>query len=176
VISLSVLFWMFVILFALIGATRGWAKEILVTSGVILAIFLIKSQEILLPLTQNTITPRSSFWVQIAILGVITFLGYQVPKMSRRFNNRNFIRGIFENVILGFFLGALNGYLLFGTAWYFVMEAGYPFDWISAPDQGSDIGQNVMDLLEILPPQWLQTPAIYIAAAVALVFILVVFI
>lgn len=175
-ISLAVLFWMFVMLFALIGASRGWAKELLVTACVILAIFIIRSQESLLPLPVNYAIPRTSFWLQMSILGAITFLGYQVPKFSRRFNNRHVLRGTFENILSGLILGALNGYLLFGTAWYFVMDAGYPFDWIAAPDQSSEIGQNVMDLLEILPPQWLQTPAIYIASAVALVFILVVFI
>ena len=39
-INLSVLFWI-AIMFALIGAMRGWAKEVLVTSGVIVALFLV---------------------------------------------------------------------------------------------------------------------------------------
>ena len=37
-ISLAVVFWMYVILFAIIGGMRGWAKEILVTFSVILAL------------------------------------------------------------------------------------------------------------------------------------------
>ena len=36
-VSLTFMFWLFVLLFAIIGATRGWAKEILVTFAVILA-------------------------------------------------------------------------------------------------------------------------------------------
>ncbi len=36
-VSLIVIFWMYVILFAIIGGMRGWAKELLVTFSVILA-------------------------------------------------------------------------------------------------------------------------------------------
>ena len=39
-ISLTVLFGLFVILFGVIGAMRGWAKELLVTSAVVLGLFL----------------------------------------------------------------------------------------------------------------------------------------
>ncbi len=39
-ISLSVLFWVFVILFAVIGLTRGWAKELMVSFSVILGLFV----------------------------------------------------------------------------------------------------------------------------------------
>ena len=48
-ISLSVLFWIYVIMFALIGAMRGWAKEVLVTSGVIVALFLVTILETFVP-------------------------------------------------------------------------------------------------------------------------------
>jgi hypothetical protein len=44
-ISLTVLFWVFIILFAIIGAMRGWSKELLVTFSVILALFLIEVLE-----------------------------------------------------------------------------------------------------------------------------------
>lgn len=37
-VSLSFVFWMYVILFSIIGGMRGWAKELLVTFSVILAL------------------------------------------------------------------------------------------------------------------------------------------
>ena len=40
-ISLVSAFWLFVIIFGLIGAMRGWAKELLVAFSVILAIFIV---------------------------------------------------------------------------------------------------------------------------------------
>ena len=39
-ISLAVLFWMYLLLFGVIGALRGWAKEILVLFSLVLALFL----------------------------------------------------------------------------------------------------------------------------------------
>ena len=41
-VSLTVLFGLLVLLFAVIGAMRGWAKELLVTSAVVLALFIIQ--------------------------------------------------------------------------------------------------------------------------------------
>lgn len=175
-ISLSVLFWMYVIMFALIGAMRGWAKEILVTSGVILALFLVTVLETFIPFFRNNLTAESSFWVRMVILILMVFFGYQGPKIPRMIESRKFVRERFEDVLLGCFLGGVNGYLIFGTAWYFLMEAGYPFAWISPPDTLTEAGQNALGLIEILPPQWLQPPLIYIAVALAFVFILVVFI
>jgi hypothetical protein len=175
-ISLSVLFWMFVIMFALIGAMRGWAKEILVTSGVIVAIFLVTILETYMPILRNDLTSESTFWVRIVILIIMVFFGYQSPKFPRNIDNRKFVRDRFEDLLLGCFLGGVNGFMIFGTAWYYLMEAGYPFDWISAPDLLTEAGQSAVGLLEILPPVWLQAPLIYIAVALAFVFILVVFI
>jgi hypothetical protein len=40
----------------------------------------------------------------------------------------------------------------------------------------TEAGQKALSMIEILPPTWLQPPVIYIAVAVAFVFILVVFI
>ncbi len=48
-ISLDVIFWMFVVLFAIIGLMRGWAKELLVTFAVILALFIITVLENYVP-------------------------------------------------------------------------------------------------------------------------------
>lgn len=175
-ISLSVLFWMYVVLFALIGAMRGWAKEILVTSGVIVALFLVTIMENFIPFIRDSLTPQSSFWVRMIVLAVMTFFGYQGPNLPRMIESGKFVRDRFEDVLLGIFLGAVNGYMIFGTAWYYLKEAGYPFDWITAPDLLTEAGQNMQSLIEILPPEWLQAPVIYIAVAIAFMFILVVFI
>jgi hypothetical protein len=167
---------MYVVLFALIGGIRGWAKEVMVSAGVIVAIFLVTIMENFIPFIKNSLTPESSFWVRIGVLAVMTFFGYQGPNIRRMIDSGRFVRDRFEDVLLGIFLGAVNGYLIFGTAWFYLMEAGYPFDWISAPDELTQAGHNVMALIKILPPQWLTAPAIYIAVALVFVFILVVFI
>jgi hypothetical protein len=40
-ISLTVVFYIFIVLFAIIGALRGWAKEMLVSFSLVLALFLV---------------------------------------------------------------------------------------------------------------------------------------
>ena len=175
-ISLSVLFWMYVVLFAIIGAMRGWAKEILVSAGGIVALFLVTIMENFIPFIRDSLTPQNSFWVRMAVLALMTFFGYQTPNFRRLVDSGKFVRDRFEDVLLGIFIGGINGYLIFGTAWFYLNEANYPFDWIIAPDQLTEIGQDMAELIKILPPQWLTPPLLYIAVALAFVFILVVFI
>jgi len=175
-ISLSVLFWIFVILFALIGAMRGWAKEILVTSGVIVAIFVITILETFVPFIRDSLTPTTRFWVRIAILGGMTFFGYQGPNIPRLVESGKFIKDKFQDILLGIFLGAVNGYLIFGTAWFYLDAAAYPFTWITPPNDVTEAGIQALDMIKILPPQWLVSPLVYIVVAIAFVFILVVFI
>jgi hypothetical protein len=175
-ISLDVLFWMYVILFALIGGMRGWTKEVLVTAGAIVALFVVTVIENFIPFIQNSLTPQSSFWVRMGILAGMTFFGYQGPNIPRIIESGKFVRDRFEDVLLGVFLGGINGYLIFGTAWFYLMEANYPFDWIIAPNELTQAGHNIDSLIKILPPQWLNAPTIYVAVAVIFVFILVVFI
>jgi hypothetical protein len=172
-ISLSVLFWIFVALFAIIGAMRGWAREMLVMAGAIVALFLVSIIESYIPFIRDNLTQSSAFWVRMSILFAMTLFGYQSPKIPRIMESGRFIRERFEDVLLGVFLGGINGYLIFGTAWHYLIEAGYPFDWIIPP---TEMTENMTSLIKILPPVWIQPPVTYIAVAVIFVFILVVFI
>ena len=42
-ISLFLLFWMLVVLFAIIGAMRGWSKEVIAMAGLTLSLFAINT-------------------------------------------------------------------------------------------------------------------------------------
>jgi uncharacterized membrane protein required for colicin V production len=68
--SIVYLFWMFVILFALVGWMRGWAKELLVAFSVILALALnhvlrryIPIAQTLLLGTDDYLTGACLFWL-----------------------------------------------------------------------------------------------------------------
>ena len=54
-ISLDVIFWMYVFLFALIGAMRGWARELLVSFSVILSLFVLSVLERFVPFIRDTL-------------------------------------------------------------------------------------------------------------------------
>ena len=81
-ISLAVLFWMYLLLFGVIGALRGWAKEILVLFSLVLALFLDAVVMKYLPgvkpalVSQTALTQfsvRAGFFFLLAFLvGVIT--------------------------------------------------------------------------------------------------------
>jgi uncharacterized membrane protein required for colicin V production len=177
-ISLDVIFWMYVFLFALIGAMRGWARELLVSFSVILALFLLSVLEKFVPFIRDTLmvnNPNSFFWLRSILLLSLVFFGYQTPKFPKLANSGRFIRDHFQDILLGLFLGAVNGYLIFGSLWFFLDDAGYPFSFILAPDLNSEVGIIAQELLSFMPPELLGSPTIYFAVAIAFVFVLVVF-
>ena len=178
-VSLIYIFWMYVILFAVIGAMRGWAKELLVSFSVILAIFILTVMERYLTNIMNKLDPGTRFGFESIILVVLVFFGYQSPNIPRLAANNRFARDRLQDTLLGVFLGGINGYLVFGTFWYFLNAADYPMKpIILKPEMTSDIQQ----MLKILPPQWLggglggDSAAIYFAVALCFVFVLVVFV
>lgn len=179
-ISLNVMLFMFVILFGIIGAMRGWAKELLVIFSVILAMFVLTVLETFVPFFQDTFKNASVetvFWLRTVLLGCMVFFGYQTPKIPRLAESDRFIRHFLQDALLGFFIGAVNGFLIFGTLWYYLNAAGYPFAFVTAPDSATEAGQAALRLINVLPPEWLATsPTIYFAVAVAFVLVLVVFI
>jgi len=179
-ISLNVMLLIFVVLFAIIGAMRGWAKELLVVFSVILAMFCLNVLESYVPFFKDTFangTPETVFWLRVIILAALVFFGYQTPKIPRLAESERFIRHFLQDALLGFFIGAVNGFLIFGSLWYYLNAAGYPFAFVTAPDVGTEAGQAALRLLSALPPAWLSvSPTIYFAVAGSFILVLVVFI
>jgi hypothetical protein len=110
------------------------------------------------------------------VLIVVIFFGYQTPNFPRVSENNRFMREHFQDAILGFLLGGFNGFMIFGSIWYFLHAANYPFPIIIPPIAGTPAGDAALKLIPLLAPTWLGTPVIYYAVAIAFVFVLVVFI
>jgi len=175
-LSLTFVFWMYVVLFAMIGAMRGWARELLVSFAVILALFIITVLERFIPFIRDSLAGSARFWLQVGVLAALFFFGDQTPNIPRIAASGRFARERLQDTLLGLFLGALNGYLIFGIIWYYMHEANYPFPYITAPLAGTPLGDAALKLVPLLPPHWMGSPAIYFAVALAFVFVLVVFI
>lgn len=178
-IGLNALFWTFIILFAIIGALRGWAKEILVTFAAILSLFIINSLESFVPFVRDELVVEggsSIFWMRVGIMSLLVFFGYQTPNLPRLAGNSKFLRDQFQDSLLGFFLGGINAYLFWGTLWFYLDATQYQFSMIMAPVQGTPAYEAAMQILPLLPPTWIATPVIYFAVAIAFAFLLVVFI
>ncbi|MGB1250357.1 MAG: CvpA family protein [Candidatus Promineifilaceae bacterium] len=151
-ISLEVVYWIFIIFFGLIGALRGWAKEITATAGLVLSLFALDyfGPQILniVGLVDPTLFPneaisalyRRQFWVLTCVHLFITFWSYQGPTMGgggRKLQRRDNV----QDKLLGWIIGSLNGYFIIGTIYSFlefrVQRVGEAFDYIRLqPNEG----------------------------------------
>lgn len=177
-VSLTIVFWMFVIVFAIIGAMRGWAKEILVTFSAIVAIFAVTIVENFAPGMVKALAKdgkESLFWLRSAIVIGLVIFGYQSVSIPRISASPRLIRGSLQDTILGLIIGILNGFLIMGTLWFYLHEAKYPLDFITAPAVDTEAGKAALKLLPYFAPSWLATPAIYFATAIAFGFVIVLF-
>lgn len=173
-LSISLVFWIFIVTFALIGAMRGWAKEVVVSVSMILVLFIIQIVQTYIPpvsrlLASNdaqTATPFC-FWSLLVIL--FALFGYHIPRVHKMAGTKlTTSRDRFQDWLLGCIIGACNGYLLIGTIWFYLDMAGYPFANMSAPENRT--------LIAWLPPAWLNVPTIYFAVAIAFTIVVIVFI
>ena len=173
-VSLTFVYWLFIGLFGIVGAMRGWAKEILAGFSVILSLFVLNIIETYIPFVSGAISsasPATHFWVRTLILIGLTFFGFQSPSLPQFVGKTKGER--IQDRLLGLILGMINGYLLIGSLWYFMHEAGYPFPQITQPDL-NDV--KIMAIIGNLPPALLAPPLLFIAVAIAFVFVLIVFI
>lgn len=176
-ISLVVLFWMLVGLFALIGAMRGWAKELLVTSAIVLGLFLNAILETYISPYRTALFLQpggTQFLIRTLLLVLLAFFGYQTPHL--RALQAKLARERLEELLLGLLMGALNGYLLIGSLWFYLHQAGYPTTLLIPPAEGSELATQIQDLMAVLPPSILAIPQVYFAVGVVFVFIIVVFV
>jgi uncharacterized membrane protein required for colicin V production len=158
----------------IVGAMRGWVKEILAGFSIVLGLFVINILETYIPYVSGAITsasPATHFWIRALVLLALTFFGYQSPGLPQFANKTKGER--LQDRMLGLILGMINGYLIAGSLWYFMHQAQYPFKEITAPNL-KDI--QLTALINNLPPVFLKPPALYIAIAIAFIFVVVVFI
>jgi hypothetical protein len=199
-ISILSAFWLFVIFFGLIGAMRGWAKELLVIFSVVLSLFLIYVMESFTPylipfeevLSQvENYAPGTSFmslplpvqdelkiqfWSRAAIVSVLAFFGYQTPNLAALQNKAR--RERIQDILLGVVLGLVSGFFIMGSLWWYMAAAQYPFDpQILPPQAGTPLGDAAINILKYFPPVFASNQiGLFFAVVVAFMFVLVVFI
>lgn len=174
-VSLSFMFFFMVLMFGVIGAMRGWAKEMLVVFGIILAMFILSVIERLPPIRDTVATSGSSskFWLEAIVIIMLTFFAYQTPNFQR-LGGARFARERLADVLLGFLMGMINGYLVIGTLWYYLDQVGYkPLENYFTPPTSD----SVVRLLTYMAPHWMGPGSLllYFAVALAFLFVIVVF-
>jgi hypothetical protein len=155
---------------------RGWAKELLVSFSVILALALNHVLRRYIPIAQAL--PESDvslFWVRTIILLVLVYFGYQtvvsIPHLASRA-----VRERLQDTLFGAILGGINGYLIAGTILYYMNTANYPFENVISKPTDPVLLQTINQMMLYMPPQLLGEPGIYFAIILAFVFVLVVYI
>lgn len=151
-LQISTFMWIMAAVFAYVGYTRGWNKEIIATSGIILGLFALHQfDDVLRQTLLANLPPSQIFLVQAIIFGVIVYFAYQtralIGEEARRGRRGNDGRDSLQTGILGGIVGFINGYLIFGTLWYFMDITGYPLSpYISAPLQNTASAEFVNSL------------------------------
>lgn len=176
-ISLTAVFGIFIVLFALVGAMRGWSKELLVTSALLLGLFLNTILEMNIELYRNMVaiqSPSNQFLIRSGVVVVLAFFGYQTPQF--RFLQPKMVRERLQELLLGTILGAVNGYLLFGTVWFYLQQLGYPTDLVVQPASGTELATRISEMVAYLPPSYLTSPIIYFAVGLVFILVIVVFV
>ena len=69
----------------------------------------------------------------------------------------------------------VNGFLIFGSIWYFLHQANYPISYIAAPIKGTVMGDAALKMIPFLAPAWLGTPLVYFVTALAFGFVIIIF-
>lgn len=177
-------------LFALIGALRGWIREIVAMLGLVLSIFIIGflGTQLLRGLglfsqSASETVRNSQFWIFALVHLGIAFFSYQGPTLAgTTAGGKIKRRETLQDGILGAIFGALNGWLIIGTILFLlefqILEGG----WVPRPLETSPISAEwivrqpgLFDawLFERFPLMW---PPNVIAGVlvVAMLFVLIV--
>ena len=196
-LSIWVVFWLFVILFGAIGAFRGWVKELLVIFSVVLALFLLYISEKPLgfvkpfPDVLGNIGPevafseigadtqdalKIQFWIRTAVVSLLAIFGYQTPQLSILKGKAG--REHVQDILFGAILGAVSGFLIVGSLWFYMDASHYMFaPYISAPVVGADFGDKALEFIQYLPPEIFSSELVLLGLiGVSFLFVLVVFV
>ena len=172
-VNLIYIFWMYVILFAVIGAMRGWAKELLVSFSVILALALNHLMQKYIPMFQ-AVDGKSLFWIRSWITVGLVYFGYQTVGSIGALSGKARKEKL-QDALFGGVMGAINGYLVVGTVWSYLHDANYPFPGIFYPPTEA-ISLEIARMMAWMPPHAFGEPGIYFAVMIAFVFVIVVFV
>jgi len=136
-----------VVLFGVIGSLRGWTKEIIVAFSVILALFVehvLLMPELPLKEVFDKLSAEGQFYTRAVLFIIIAVFGYAGPTIVSKLGAK-VARERLQDILLGFFIGLLNGFLIVGTLFSFLDTAHYgvPQDMWSEVEK-MDNGNPVM--------------------------------
>lgn len=170
-IQLSSFLWFCIILFGLVGYLRGFNKEAIALAGIILGLFTIVQFESFFEQLGSGAGLAQIFYLKSIFLIAIAFFAYQTP--AERFIKGRSQRDNWQNRLLGGAMGAFNGYLVFGSLWYFMDQLQYPLaPHITTPPAESPSA----NMIDILPLVWMQSGNLLTLMVIGLFIFIIVFV
>ncbi len=157
-IPIELVFGVLVSLFALIGLVRGFTRELGVTTVMMFALFVLDTFEPFLDQgvakvmalgnglvqAQNQNSAQTTFFILVIL--VIAFISYAGETLAFEGEGPSGALGS----ILGLLVGALNGYLIVGSVWYYLHKWGYAIRWMGfSTEQLSDAAKQIVEFLPI---------------------------
>jgi uncharacterized membrane protein required for colicin V production len=142
----EITFLVLLLVFALVGVVRGHARELGVTTMLLIALFVLeffseRYQPFLNHVLGIVVDPEAvdplQAWLYVFVLVLIAFISYQGQTLT--------FPGGGKKLFFDLGVGLLNGYLLAGSIWYYLHRAGWPGLPICPPY--SEFYQAVVQLL-----------------------------
>ncbi len=190
-LPLEVVFLLLVIIWAMIGAVRGFSREIGATIAIVMA---MSGLSLFGPLLATAINKSfgnlGSFSIPLAesvpegakafcyaaspqqfifytiVFGVIVFMGYQGETLGLPTKV-----GKLSSGILGMFAGIVNGWMVAGNLWYFLDKcANYNVPSLGIRSVGV-LSETAQTIIKILPLNLIGEPAILIALLMLLLLV-----
>ncbi len=164
VAPVEVFFGAFVLMFTLVGLVRGFLRELGVTTVMILILFFLHQFDPFLEagvarvlalggrLTAGGDHQLIRCWLYLLVIVAAAFISYEGETLG--FGGQ-LPRGP-NKAFLGAVAGAINGYLIVGSIWFYMDKFGYPLTWLGfSADKLSKAAQAI---LPFLPTPFLGQP------------------
>jgi hypothetical protein len=166
--------WLSAIFFGIIGALRGWNREIVATAGIVLATFvLFQFDSLLRNALLLTIASDQAFIIQIVIFAIIIYFAYQSRTVVEDRTPDNRSRA--QYYALGALVGAFNGYLMWSAVWYLLDINQYPlYPLVIAPAPGS-VTEQYLNAIPLVALGGLAGGSDLLIIVVIIMFLIVIF-
>jgi uncharacterized membrane protein required for colicin V production len=169
-----------IIIMGVVGIVRGFLKELGATLVLVATLWALTMVLPFLegffnggglpflglgPLADSQNTQTLLFILFGGLIALAAFISYEGETLSYEGTAPKGLVG----VALGFLIGAVNGYLLFGTLWWLADRYNYPFSLVTVPLP--EAAQRIIDA-HLLPPSLLASgPGPFNLLAVALIIL-----
>lgn len=166
-VPLEVTFGALALMFTLIGLARGPLRELGVTTVMMFVLFFLRTFDGYLDQGVERVMAMSSVqlaqgnpdvvgcWVFVGCVFGAAFISYQGHTLEFAGEPPVGLQG----VVFGLLTGAVNGYLIVGSLWYYLDKYAYPLEFLGVSAESLSEGARAM--LPYLPQPFLGQPVLF---------------